>query len=175
MRKILLWTTIAFGALYIAPIAAQPLPEKTIDPAKIIPYFDVATLDATLKTVTGNHLATVTPAGENIITAYAPNGLEFTIHFHQCDKQVPVRCKALQLLTSWSLDDQKMDLQNILPAFQRSHLFVNSGILEDGRPYLARIIIADQGLAQGNLAAEIRNFIGDATSFNGRLIEASRE
>jgi hypothetical protein len=174
MRKILISAIMALGVANIAPLAAQPLPDNTIDPAKIIPYFDVSTIDATLKTVTGNHLATVTPSGENIITAYAPNGLEFTVHFSQCDEKIPVRCKALQLLTSWSLDGQKLNLQNIVPAFQRSHLFVNSGILEDGRPYIARIVIADQGLAQGNLATEIRNFTSDATEFNGKLLEAAR-
>jgi len=174
MRKILISAIMALAVANIAPLAAQPLPNETIDPAKIIPYFDAETIDATLKTVTGNHLATVAPSGDNIITAYAPNGLEFTVHFLQCDAKVPIQCKALQLLTSWSLDGEKLDLQNIVPAFQRSHLFVNSGILEDGRPYIARIIIADQGLAQGNLATEIRNFISDATDFNGQLIEASR-
>lgn len=174
MRKILIPIILALGVTNIAPLAAQPLPADTIDPAKIIPYFDPDTIDATLKTVTGNHLAAVTSSGENIITAYAPNGLEFTFQFHQCQDVIPVRCKALQLLTSWNLDGQKLDLQKILPPFQRSHLFVNSGILADGRPYLARIIIADQGLAQGNLATEIRNFISDATDFNRTLIEAAR-
>ena len=174
MRKILIAAILALGVANIAPLAAQPLPDNTIDPAKIIPYFNVETIDATLKTVTGNHLATVNPAGENIITAYAPNGLQFSFQFLQCDEKTPVQCKALQLLTSWSLDGQKLDFLNIVPAFQRSHLFVNSGTLEDGRPYIARIITADQGLAQGNLATEIRNFISDATAFNTKLIKASQ-
>jgi hypothetical protein len=57
---------------------------------------------------------------------------------------------------------------------KRSHLFVNSGTLEDGRPYIARIIIAGQGLAQGKLATEIRNFISDATAFKSKLIKATQ-
>lgn len=165
---------ITVGALSAAPLAAQPLPKETIDSAKILPYFNVDTINATLKTVTGNHISTVTPAGENIITGYAPNGLEFAVHFLQCDQDIPVQCKALQLLTSWSLDDKKMDFQTNLPSFQRSHLFVNSGLLADGRPYLARIVLADQGLAQGNLAAEIRNFLSDATDFDRMLFQSAK-
>jgi hypothetical protein len=122
MRKILILAIVALGVANIAPLAAQPLPNETIDPAQIIPYFDVETTDATLKTVTANHLATVNPAGENIITAYAPNGLQFSFQFLQCDENIPSQCKALQLLTSWSLDGQKLNLQNIVSAFQRSHL-----------------------------------------------------
>jgi hypothetical protein len=174
MRTILISTMMAFGLANIAPLAAQPLPDDTIDPAKIIPYFDAQSVDATLGTVTGNHLATVTPDGENIITAYAPDGLQFTIHFRQCDQASAVRCKALQLLTSWSLEGREADLQNMLPQFQRSHLFVNSGILEDGRPYMTRIIVAEHGLAQGNLAAEIRNFLSDASAFNRELLTATQ-
>ncbi|ATW03849.1 YbjN domain-containing protein [Sphingorhabdus sp. YGSMI21] len=174
MRKILISTILAFGIANMSPLAAQPLPEETIDPAKIIPHFNADTIDPTLKTVTGNHMASITPKGEMIITAFAPNGLQFTLHFRQCDQQEPLQCRALQLLTSWSLDGQKVDLQNIVPPFQRSHLFVNSGILEDGRPYLTRIIIADQGLAQGNLAAEVRNFISAATDFSGQLSAATK-
>lgn len=174
MRKILISTMVALGVAGIAPLAAQSLPDETIDPAKIIPHFDAETVDATLKTVTGNHMATVTPSGENIITAFAPNGLQFTVHFRQCDKQEPFQCKAIQLLTSWSLEGREVDLPNILPPFQRSHLFVNSGILEDGRPYMTRIIVADQGLAQGNLALEVRNFISNATDFNVQLNAATQ-
>ncbi len=174
MRKILISTILILSIANITPLAAQPLPDQTIDSAKILPHFNADTVDATLKTVTGNHLATVTPSGENIITAFAPNGLQFTVHFRQCVEQEPVQCKALQLLTSWSLEGREVDLQNIMPQFQRSHLFVNSGILEDGRPYMTRIIVADQGLAQGNFAAEVRNFISDATDFNGRLTAAAR-
>jgi len=169
MRKFLTASLVILGAAYTSALGAQPLPRESINPAKIIPYFNVDTIDATLKTVTGNHLPTVSPTGENIVTAYAPNGLQFTIHFQLCEGKVPVQCKAIQLLTSWDLENRKVELQKLIPQFQRNHLFVSSGLLEDGRPYISRIVIADQGLAQGNLATEIRNFISDATEFNSQL------
>ena len=161
----------AFVLLCGSPAMAQALPQDSIDPAKSLPHFSAQDIDDTLKTVTGNHLVTATAEGEKYISAFSPQGLQFTIHFHQCEGEENTQCKAIQLLTSWQVDDGGEPLDELLIASAPSSLFVNLGRLPQGRPYMSRIVIAGQGISQGNLAEEIRLFLEAAILFDGRIRE----
>ena len=150
-------------------VAAQPLPDDTIDPARMLPHFDSQNIDATLKTVTGNQLAEIAKDGSTIVRAYSPGGLEFTIHFHQCEGENQTQCGAIQLLTSWEVGEDGAALDQLIARSAPNYLFVNLGRLRQGRPYMLRIVLAGQGISQANLAQEVRLFLEYATQFNAQL------
>lgn len=149
--------------------SAQPLPGDTIDPAKILLHFDSQTIDSTLKIVTGNHVAEIADDGSTIVRAYSPGGLQFTVHFRRCQGEGSTQCGALQLLTSWEVDENEETLDQLIAESAPKYLFVNLGRLPQGRPYMSRIVLAGQGISQGNLAEEVSLFLQFAAEFNAQL------
>ncbi len=170
MKLISFWAPAIF-LLCATTAIAQPLPKDSIDPAKVIPHFSPENIDDTLKTVTGNHLVTATPQGESYISAFSPDGLQFTIHFRQCAGEERAQCQAIQLLTSWQVEDGGEHLEKLLVDTAPNVLFVNLGRLPEGRPYMSRIVIAGEGISQGNLAEEVRLFLSAAALFNAQVRE----
>lgn len=150
---------------------AQPLPEDTLDRGKVLSSFSSEAIDATMKTVTGNHGAQVTDQGVEFVSAYAPNGLQFTVHYFQCAGQGAKECAALQLMTSWQVEADAAKLDALMAGSAPDNLFVNMGRLADGRPYMSRIVIAGDGISQANLATEIKLFLETATNFNAKVLE----
>ena len=158
---------LVFALMALAPSAnAQPVDIDTIDQSEIIPYLNSETIIPALKVVTGNHLVQVDSQGKNRVTAVATNGLQFEIEFHGCDDNVAPRCKAMNLLSIWEKPRSSKGIKKLLPGFLIDNSIANAGILEDGRPYLTRYVIADFGTPQGNLLSEIANFIRVTTEFN---------
>lgn len=163
---------VIFALISLAASAdAQPVDVSTIDQSEIVPYLNSETVIPALKVVTGNHLVQVDSQGKNRVTAVATNGLQFEIDFHGCDDNIPARCKAMSLLSIWEKPKSSKQIKKWLPGFLIDNSIANAGILEDGRPYLTRYVIADFGTQQGNLLSEFANFVRVTTQFNSLLIK----
>ena len=158
-------------ALAMAGVAnAQALPKDSIDPTKVLAHFSSETIDATMTTVTGNHLARVDEAGHVYVSAFAASGLQFSVHFHQCtETDGQTQCAALQLLTSWEVEEGTTGVDQLLANAVPNNLFVNMGLAPDGRPYMTRIVIAGQGISHANLASDIEIFLQTAERFSADL------
>lgn len=172
MHKIVKSTLTALAVLASSSASlalAQPADISTINQSEIIPYLNSKTVEPALKTVTGNHLASINAQQQEFITATATNGLQFEIRFTNCEGEKPIKCKAMGLLSTWEKPKKAKKLNKQIAAFLIDHPLSNAGVLDDGSPYVYRHVIADFGAPQGNLVSEFANFIRDMTSFGIQL------
>lgn len=171
MRHVLL-VVAATVALSATSAHAQPQPADTIDREQVIETLNSETVAPALAVVTGNHVVAADVDGRPFISAIAANGLHFELHFRACEEGGTDACQAVSLVARWERNETQDEdrLRDYVSNFARGNAVVSPGMLEDGSPFVSRYVIADHGIAQGNLLSEFYNFVLGASLFGDGLL-----
>ena len=159
---------------------AQPLPVASLDQQATVPVLDIPAVMPALAVATANQTVTVDSAGQHFIRATAANGLVIEVHFTACaegsETGPPAGCKALYMTAVWGelAEADRATVAAVLAQFLAENPLANGALAQGVSPYLARYVIADFGIAKGNLLSEFANFVGLATAFTNQVNTAMR-
>lgn len=155
---------------------AQVRPVDTVDQTAMLPALGIEAVQPALSVTTANMLVAANETGEEYLVATAANGLSFQIQFQSCEA-ANTGCKAMLMLALWEgpAADAREAFMQRNTAFALSHPMASAGLLEDGSAYVARYVIADYGIPQGNLVSEFANFVRGATDFHNQVVVGQAE
>ncbi|MEO1045692.1 MAG: hypothetical protein AAFX04_09660 [Pseudomonadota bacterium] len=161
-------------AAWPGALMAQAAPVESIDQTEILPELNASNVVPVLKVVTGNHVTSLDSDLNHFITATATNGLRFDVRFHGCEDPKAenidkMQCRALSLVALWEPRGDAAVMNPVIADFLYKNPLANAGMLPDGSIYMTRYIIADYGIAQGNLLSEMANFVRTATDFTNTV------
>ena len=151
-------------ALALAPGAAGAQSGDPIsNPRQTVANFDPATLLPILQELGVTASIEQGSNGKNFVGAQYGN-FRFTIHPEACrgpgGTSACIGGFALATFTGYTPNPQS------IAAFDAKYAFSEAGIFSDGSTaYVGRYDIADYGIARGNIASSLGNFIGQANEF----------
>ncbi|GGD53851.1 hypothetical protein GRI62_04490 [Erythrobacter arachoides] len=157
--------------LFAQPALAQQRPANSIDGTAIISSLGPDAVMPALAVATANQLVEARPDGTPFISATAMNGLVMQISFTSCDEGGQTGCLGMSIVSVWTAAEPEVQAQiaAAVRGFLIDHPLANAGQFDDGTPYFSRYVIADYGIAQGNLLSEFSNFVSGATDFHNML------
>lgn len=165
-----------FGIMSVtaASAQAQTKPLESIDAGVEIAAVNQRSIVPALSVVSVNQVAQLDENGGDMIVATLSNGLRFEVRNVACEEAVedtPPHCRGMYMISRWDALPANMETQWSVAEqnFRLDHPAVNAGRAEDGSPYVARYVIADYGINQGNLIAEFANFARSVTDFQNLL------
>ncbi|QFT78510.1 hypothetical protein [Erythrobacter sp. THAF29] len=150
-------------------MSARPSPDDRIDPSKGLRHFDNQAIDAHLMAITGNHLAKVAIDGLTVVRAHSPAGLKFATHIYRCHESDNTRCGTIQPFTSWKVSGKEDAPCQLTALGAPKYLIVDPGRLPQGKPYMSRIVLLEQGVIQPSLANEPDLFFKFAGQLDAQL------
>lgn len=161
-------------------LAAQAAPVDSIDQSEILSSLNAENVVPVLKIVTGNHVLQIDADQNHFIGATATNGLQFDVRFHGCvdpaaEQITDMQCRAFSMVALWEPRPDAAAAASAIPDFLYNNPLANAGILSDGSIYLTRYVIADYGIAQGNLLSEMANYVRTVTAFANTITSAGPE
>ena len=158
---------VSFAAAMIAsPALAQSSSGSAFNYTKAVPFFNQASVEPVLRAMGHTVQKAQTTSGKNYLQVKAKNGLKFNMHFTAC-KAAADKCKGLSMSALWSKPDRlsQSELADRTRKFNNKYNFIKASMFDSGKPYILRYTIADYGTNQGNIRAEIANFIAIGSKF----------
>ncbi|WP_047002678.1 hypothetical protein [Aurantiacibacter luteus] len=161
----LAFTLIGSGA------SAQTRPVDSIDQTETLASLGPSAVLPALSVATANQVVEVQADGTPFVSATASNGLLMQMYFTACDDGGQTGCKGMSIVSVWPrvAEETVPAVAAATRSFLLDHPLANAGQFDDNRPYFSRYVIADYGIAQGNLLSEFSNFIRGATEFHNML------
>ena len=165
--------SIAFAAT-LSPAMAQNSTSAAFDYTKSVRYFEPASVESVVRAMGHKAEKAQTKAGQTYLRVTAKGGLKFNMRFRACTAGTVNKCKGLSMSAVWSKPERfsVADMASRTRKFNNKYDFIKAGMFDNGRPYILRYTIADYGTNQGNIRAEIANFVAIGSKFTKEVFAA---
>ena len=165
--------SLAFAAT-LSPAMAQNPTGAAFNYTKSVRYFEPASVESVLRAMGHKAKVARTNAGKTYLQVSAKGGLKFNMHFTACAAGTTDKCKGLSMSAVWSKPDRfsVADLASRTRKFNNKYNFIKASMYDNGRPFILRYTIADYGTNQGNIRAEIANFVAIGSKFTKEVFAA---
>ena len=165
--------SMAFAAT-LSPAMAQNSTGAAFDYTKSVRYFEPAAVESVLRAMGHKAEKAKTNSGQAYLQVTAKGGLKFNMHFRACATGTENKCKGLSMSAVWSKPERfsVADLASRTRKFNNKYDFIKASMFDNGRPFILRYTIADYGTNQGNIRAEIANFVAIGSKFTKEVFAA---
>lgn len=108
------------------------------------------------------------PNGRKVVLAQSPTGIKFQLTPTACDEKGD-RCRGVSSMALFQTNAPA----RVVSSFNARYAFVSAGQDDSGVAYISRYDIADYGMARGNFAVSVVNFLQMAALLDRQLYEAT--
>ena len=165
----------SFAAVMLAsPALAQSSAGSAFSYTKAVPFFNPASVEPILRAMGHKATKARTKSGKSYLQVTAKNGLKFNVHFAACADTTVKKCKGLSMSAFWG-KLQRFSISETADRarkFNNKYNFIKASVFDNGKPYILRYTIADYGTNQGNIRAELANFVALGSKFTKEVIGA---
>ncbi len=153
---------IIAGALVIAGLASPVLAQSTFktvtNPKQMLERFDVTNVTGILTEMGLKNEVMAQDNGAAVIRAVTNTGMVFVLYPVVCSEGARAKCAGLELDVIFTADAPGASYATV-NQFNREYALTKAFLSSRGEPVLSRYILADHGIARGNVVSNVTNFV----------------